>query len=201
MAEEEKKKKKEEEKKKKAKAPSALWIRYYKSLVLFLFLVVAIVGWFVFVGPLFNQYQNIDVTSKIDELEQYDRVLSRFQTIMTEWEAVSAQEKARLDYFLPKGEDVPTLLTMVEDMAIQSGFIVTMATLTKIEQPAIENTDVYPLIVSISLEGGDYRAFKNFINKAESNLRLIDINTINFQAGSGNYIVNLASYYLNDIKQ
>lgn len=200
MAEEPTKDKKEEKKKeeKRKKPPSAFWLRYYRSLVLFVFLAVAIVGWFVFVGPLFNSYRTIDVAAKKAEYDQYKQVLDKFQAILTDWEAISSQDKDRLDYFLPTGKDVPVLITMLEDMAQQSGFVVTVVSLTQVEQPVIEKSNVYPLIVSLSLEGGNYTGLKSFIDKVETNLRLIDVATVNFQSTAATYILNLNAYYINE---
>jgi Tfp pilus assembly protein PilO len=200
MAEPENNKKEEVKKKeeKKKKPPSAFWLRYYRSLVLFVFLVVAIAGWFVFVGPLFNSYRTIDVAVKKAEYDQYKKVLEKFQSILADWDAVSSQDKDRLNYFLPVGKDVPVLITMLEDMAQQSGFVVTIASLTQVEQPVIERTDVYPLIVSLSLEGGNYAGLKSFIEKVESSLRLIDIASVNFQSTAATYILNLKTYYINE---
>lgn len=192
-------KKEEPKKEKKQKQPSALWMRYYRSLVLFTFLTVIIIGWFVVLGPIFNEYRNINVPAKKAEFDQYRQVLDRFQGILTEWEAVSAEDKARLNYFLPEGKDIPELITMLEDMATQSGFVVTVASFSQVEQPIIDRTNVYPLIVSLSLEGGDYNSLKTLIDKIESNLRLLDVSSLNFQAGTGSYIMNINTYYINNL--
>lgn len=187
------------EKKKKEKTPSALWVRFYSNLVLFVFLAVIIIGWFVVLGPMFNEYRTINVVAKKVEFDQYRQVLDRFQNILSEWDAVSAEDKARLNYFLPKGKDIPELITMIEDMAEQSGFVVSIASFSQIEQPVIDRTNIYPLIISLSLEGGSYANLKNLVNKLESNLRLLDVNSLNFQSGTGSYIMNINTYYVNDI--
>jgi len=184
---------------KKKKAPSALWVRYYRSLVLFIFLAVIIIGWYVVLGPMFNEYRTINVAAKKAEYDQYRQVLDRFQGILSDWEAVSAEDKARLNYFLPEGKDIPELITMIEDMAQQSGFVVTVASFSQVEQPVIDRTNVYPLIVSLSLEGGDYTSLKTLVDKLETNLRLLDISSLNFQAGTGSYIMNINTYYINDL--
>ena len=194
-----KKKAPDPEKEKKQKQPSALWMRYYRSLVLFIFLAVIIIGWFVVLGPMFNEYRNINVAAKKAEFDQYRQVLDRFQGILTEWEAVSAVDKERLNYFLPEGNDIPELITMLEDMAQQSGFVVTVASFSQVEQPIIDRTNVYPLILSLSLEGGDYNSLKTLIDKIETNLRLLDISSLNFQAGTGSYIMNINTYYINNL--
>jgi len=191
-------KKEEKEKKAKAKAPSAFWMRYYRSLVIFAFLAVALTGWFVVVGPMFNEYQSIDVATKKAEYDEYRSVLDRFQKILTDWDAISREDKDRLNYFLPSDKDIPELITMISDMAEQSGFVVTMVTLTEVEQPVIDRTNVFPLVVSMSLEGGNYASLKNFTTKVESNLRLIDVASLNFQSNIGTYILNLNTYYLKE---
>jgi len=185
-----------DKKKKRKRAPSALWVRYYPTLVIFVIIVLLVVGWFLAIQPQYDIYKNLDLDGKKAELDQYESTLAKLEKTIADWEAVPTEEKTRLDYFLPTDKDIPELITMLEDMAMQSGFVVSKVTLSNVEMPAIQGTDIYPALVSMSLNGGNYNALKTYIEKVETNIRLMDVSSLNFQSGKGTYIFNIMVYYI-----
>jgi len=188
----------EEEKKKRQKPPSALWVRYYKTLLVFMIIAMAVIGWFVVLGPMYGDYQVLDVQAKQEEYNQYRSVLTRFEKIMADWESVSEEDKRRLDYFLPEGKDVPGIVAMLDTMAAQSGFAVTKVSLSHTEQPIEKKPDLFPILISMSIDGGTYQNLKQFVEKIENNLRVLDVESLSFQAGKGIYVLNISTYYLKD---
>lgn len=185
---------KKEEKK---KMPSAIWVRYYTSLVALAVILVAVIGWFLVIGPAYSEYSAINLEPKQQEQEQLQDALDKFNQIVKDWDAVSEQDKKRLTYFLPTEQDIPGLIAILDETAQQSGFMASKVTLTYVDQPVFPNSDIYPILLSASIQGGGYRELKNFINKIETNLRLMDLNSLSFQTEGESYLINLAAYYLN----
>jgi Tfp pilus assembly protein PilO len=186
----------DKEKEKKKKPPSALWVRYYKSVLALMVIAIAVVGWFVVVGPLYGDYAALDVAAKHDEYETNKRVLDNFNNIKEEWESISEQDKQKLDYFLPTGKDIPGLVAMLDTMAKQSGFVATKISLSYSEEPLEDMPEVFPVLVSMSVEGGSYSGLKQFIDKIENNLRILDIGSLSFQSAKSIYVLNIYTYYL-----
>jgi len=195
------KKSAEEKKKKRKRAPSALWVRYYPTLVIFTIVVLLVVGWFLALQPQYDNYKNLNLDAKKAELAEYESTLAKLEKTIADWNAVPAQDKAKLDYFLPTDKDIPELITMLEDIAGQSGFIATKVSLSNVETPAVAGTDVYPMLVSMSLSGGNYTALKTFLEKVETNIRLMDVSSLSFQAGKGTYNLNIMVYYIKTNKE
>ena len=195
------KKSAEEKKKKRKRAPSALWVRYYLTLVIFTIVVLLVVGWFLALQPQYDNYKNLNLDAKKAELAEYESTLAKLEKTIADWNAVPAQDKAKLDYFLPTDKDIPELITMLEDIAGQSGFIATKVSLSNVETPAVAGTDVYPMLVSMSLSGGNYTALKTFLEKVETNIRLMDVSSLSFQAGKGTYNLNIMVYYIKTNKE
>lgn len=183
--------------KKRPKLPSPLWTRYYGSLLTFSIIIILVITWFLIFSPLYHDYRSLDLAAKQQEHSETKSTLDKLNQIVKEWDEVSKQDKSKLNYFLPNNEDIPGLLAILDEMAGQSGFVVSKVTLSYIEEPIYTNTEIYPLLVSMSIEGAGYRELKNFINKIESNLRLTDVESLSFKSESGVYILNLTTYYLN----
>ncbi|MDD4995429.1 MAG: hypothetical protein PHW53_03145 [Patescibacteria group bacterium] len=178
------------------RAPSALWVRYYKSLFIFSVLVIAVVGWFLLIGPKYAEMSAMDVGAKQAELNAYNATLQKFQKAVSDWQAAPSESRAKLDYFLPTGEDAPGLVALLDVMARTSGFAVTQISFSHLEQPIEPASEVYPILISMSVEGGGYAELKKFIDKIESDLRLMDVDTLTFQSGKGSYVFNIVAYFL-----
>jgi len=175
-----------------------LWVGYYKTFVIFCLLLVGALAWFLFIGPVYGQYQSVGLEAGLKQVEQtqYKNSLDQFNQIVEQWTQVSELDKAKLGYFLPTEQDVPGLIAILDQIATQSGFSATRVTISYADEPAIPRTDIYPILISASIEGGGYAELKQFIKKIESNLRLTDLNSVSFQSGKSVYILNLTTYYL-----
>ncbi len=87
----------------------------------------------------------------------------------------------QLRFILPNDEDIPNLVVQLEALAVSNGIILSDTTITKAEKD--ENSPIDYAIININLRlNGSYEAFKSFLASVENNMRLIDIDTINFQA-------------------
>jgi len=91
----------------------------------------------------------------------------------------------------PSEEDIPQLIAQLESLAFGSGLILESIDIETIEQGIIGKTEQiraqqgtekreYSTVeIKLGLIG-DYSAFKNLLGLIESNIRLIDINSIEF---------------------
>ncbi|MBU0648504.1 type 4a pilus biogenesis protein PilO [Patescibacteria group bacterium] len=188
----------EQKNKKRPGMPSLLWIGYYKTVVIFCLLALGAFAWSLLIGPAYDEYRALGMELDLRQTEQaqYQNTLNQFNQIVAQWSEISELDKAKLDYFVPTEQDIPGLIAMLDQIAAQSGFGATRVTLSYADEPAIPKTDIYPILVSASIEGGGYAQLKQFISKIESNLRLTDLNSLSFQSGKGVYILNLTTYYL-----
>lgn len=114
--------------------------------------------------------------------------------------AVPARDVAKLTEILPASEDVDGLIQILGDQATASGLILKTVDIS----PAASNEKVVPgtkiLKIAANFSNGNYESFKKLISALENNARLLDIRSINFAAGSGNYALNLQTYWLDSSK-
>jgi len=112
---------------------------------------------------------------------------------------------------LPSSQDVPNLITQLEGLAFENGLILEEIGLATIEETGAEKAQKARLeekakknyqVLSASLKLiGSYSSFKNFLKAVEDNIRLIDINSVNFKVETKEGIqlfeseVNLNTYY------
>lgn len=114
--------------------------------------------------------------------------------------ALPAHDVAKLEEILPVYEDFEGLIQILSDKAAASGLILKTVDIT----PAASNEKVVPgtkiLKIAANFANGDYYSFKNLISALESNARIFDIRSVSFTANSGNYAVNLQTYWLDSSK-
>jgi Tfp pilus assembly protein PilO len=120
------------------------------------------------------------------------------------------EDLKKTDYILPSGQDIPDLIAQVEGLAFENGLVLGEVGLTSLEAAGekaktarVEQKgakDYQILTVNLKLIGS-YSAFKNFLKAVEDNIRLMDIDLVNFntEKEKGSQIfefeVSLNTYY------
>lgn len=148
--------------------------------------------------------QNISDIKKTTETQQklLEEKRDFIQTVKKLAEKYDGNEDIfkKLDSILPDDQDTPNLIVQLEALAGGNGMILNDFLISETEKT--EKVPDYKT-VSISLKlNGSYEAFKNFLVTVENNMRLIDINSVNFQTqaesennSSFDFDVILKTYY------
>ena len=120
-------------------------------------------------------------------LEKVEKLRDSYQT--------NEETLKKLEYILPDGQDVPNLIVQVEAFAVESGL-----SLKKIDFLASKDKEYQILTINLGLSGS-YFAFKSFLKIVEDNIRLMDMQTVNFSPKSGaqtsdiDFEITLRAYY------
>ncbi len=141
------------------------------------------------------------LTQKQNDLEKQKEATKRIEDLTATYKAKSADfEKIR--QMLPLNKEVPQLLAQFESLASQSGLILGSINFSETASQQVvsakseedlsdgagtaavtpsqaQNTPYNTLSINLKLTG-TYSAFKNFLTNAESNLRMIDIQSVEF---------------------
>ncbi len=152
-----------------------------------------------------------------EEKAALESAVKRFQElkkvrddILTAYNAISPADLARLEELLPKSEHIGTLLVNVEKLSGDSGVSlkqIDIQSSTREESAytppreagegpggapsPVRGYTTLPLSFSVN---GSYNAFRSFLGAVEKNLRLIDVETISFNASEkGNYDFSLTA--------
>ena len=103
-----------------------------------------------------------------------------------------------LDVILPGDSDVPNLLVELEALAKAGGMMISDIKIASVETKSSSRADTaggegvvqkqasvnYQVIAITLVVKGDYAAFKNFLQAIETNIRLVDLESADFNATS-----------------
>jgi len=163
--------------------------------------IVIIVGSIIFLDV--PTFQNISefktqIGTQQKTLDEEKMFISRVQTLIEEYD-LNQEIFKKLDYILPVDSDVPNLIVQLESLTKDNGIILNDIQISSV---VMGDKTVNYGTIAISLKlSGDYRAFKNFLQATENNIRLADIDSINLASKEDSgiftfeYEVNLNTYY------
>jgi len=161
---------------------------------------VAIIGSIVFLSiPTFQSISALKKQIEINQktLDEEKVFISKVETLIEKYD-LNQETFKKLDFILPGDPDVPNLIVQLEALTKDNGMILNDMQISSVEG---EKTVGYGTI-TISLKlSGDYQTFRNFLQAAENNIRLADIDSINLVNKEDNgvftfeYDVNLNTYY------
>jgi len=85
----------------------------------------------------------------------------------------------KLEYIMPGEQEIPNLIVQLEAIAAKGGLILGEIGFRAEDKNVATNQDYKSLTVNINLVG-DYAAFERFLSTIEENIRLMDVESINF---------------------
>lgn len=106
-----------------------------------------------------------------------------------------------IEEMIPAAKDTEGLLQILEDRAAEFGFILRNLDIAEATEKESPLPQVRVLKLSLSVVGGDYAAFVKFLGALQKTARLLDVTSVSFSAGTGNYAVNAKSYWLTDLER
>lgn len=107
--------------------------------------------------------------------------------LLDRYNAVSVEDKARLDALLPAKVTQETIIALLQELVLRHGLLLKRITIR-------ETTQQNPLVANIQKKSydestieigvaGTYQSFQTFLAGIEQNARLLEIETISFSAG------------------
>lgn len=171
--------------------------RFISIILSMLFILSAIVGYSLFVVPAFNQAKAMreEIDAKTRLYDEQRQAVKQVRILLAQFEEnVRIQET--LDSILPVGNAMPDLLTaQISGLAALNGLALETL-LTRLG--AIERSSVdIPLaggIGKITFEfaaSGNYESFKNFLSALETNIRIMDVSSLEAEATAGQNLFKL----------
>lgn len=170
----------------------------------FALLVASLYAFVSFILPAYNDIQSLrgERDSKVNAIKD---AASAEETVKALIDAYSNLSKAEdvFSLILPSGPEIPTLLNQLDGLsrlngiAIDStafGFLALEPSRTELIKP------IGKIHINLSLHG-KYGDLKTFINNLETNLRIIDIGSLNISGGGSaskeilNYTLEADAYY------
>jgi len=129
-------------------------------------------------------------------LEDEAKYLQEIDEALSGYKLVNASHKRKLSLMLPPDEDVPGLYVQLAEIAQNNDFVLlSVDTLVDREPNGGGPNKVH---VAANFAGNDYEAFLLLLNDIERLVRVADVKSISFTAGTGNYSVLMDTYYLDE---
>ncbi|RKX90930.1 MAG: hypothetical protein DRP84_12385 [Spirochaetes bacterium] len=191
----------EKDTKKKMSPIKLFLLQYFKFITPLAVILILVLSFLFLLKPKYNEVKvsgALNLEAKQESLANKETYLTQLKSLEKNYESLPQSDISKIDNILPSKEDVPGLLVQIEEIAEANGFnllsldISPVQNLAKSKQKSLINQ----LLITATIEGGEYSDLKLFLNQLESNLRLFDVKSLNFTSGSNLYTLNISTYYL-----
>ncbi len=161
---------------------------------------IAIILFWVLALPFYDRVSDLDATIKEREdlLNSRNAIMANIRELNKEYQK-RISDIAKLSAIVPSKKSVAEVLSSLNDMSTRNGVGLVNSSITG--QKSNDNINPYELLALDMNLNGSYIALTNFLKALESNLRLVDISSIDAASGTGksailNFVVKGNAYYL-----
>lgn len=197
-------------------------MRYFTFLVVLLFLVLLLCGYFFVLAPKNETITTSikqEISDKEDNIKVLDNTIRNFTDYINAYNSIDDSALRRAAAILPEQSDEDALFLQMDHLMRKHGYKTTKIDIKKEDsgkkeansrrktvapsQAGEEEADkkiagVGRISINISVEGMDYEGFKRLLNIFENNLRLMDLVGISYNEGEDEYNFEISTYYLKD---
>ncbi len=161
------------------------------------FALILAAGYFLLFAPEMRRVRQANRTRALEQERQAKAAYLRdLGSLETNFKLLPAEDVARIPSMIPSEEDIPGILAAMEASANASDIAISAVNFSKGEKTGavagIEGIEV--MNIALSLEHGDYRRFKLFMEALEQNLRLFDVASVTLNPTSAQYTLTIRAY-------
>jgi Tfp pilus assembly protein PilO len=171
-----------------------------KAVAILINLAVILILIFVFIDPLWVSIKTLKtgIAKQEQEVKKVEELVAKIQKLEQEYQEIGGDIE-KISLALPQEEDLPYLITQFESLASSNGLLLESVKFTNektnketkkksFQKPGRLNQpeEVSPSSSRLSFEmklNGSYEGFKEYLRALENNVRLMDVNSIDFSAG------------------
>ena len=172
-------------------------------------LILAAIGVAVFwTNPLWISVQELrgEKAELVGAIQRFQELKKVRDDLFQTYNSISPSDLSRLEEFLPKSENIGLLLVNMEKLSQDNKMLLKQINVENAENKAGVSASIaglpgtagfskIPVTLSVS---GSYDSFRFFLGALEKNLRLIDVDTISFNAsekGTYDFSVSAVAYW------
>jgi len=179
--------------------------QHLKSIIFLLGVLIFAASYFLLWQPAW-QKMNIDysqavIKEKEATLTAKKKIWQSLKDTEEIYLSISPEAKARVLEFLPRDQELPNLYYNLDQLAKTAGYkIVTLVVNQETDEETNEKDSapkkgLQTLKVNLSLEGSGYQNLKNFLSALENNLRIFDLESLNWDPSDTSFEVSFKTYY------
>jgi len=182
--------------------------RRFTSLVASLGLLIAtIIVYSLLVSPTYKEINQLrgEMLSRMNVLEEQREIIAKVKELLIQYQSV-AQVRDTISLILPTDEDYSTLINQINGLGKAANMRVEAISLstTPVQQSVSAGTRAAaPRVSELRFTvqaSGTYQSLKTFLQVLETNMRIMDLNSLGINPGTGtgqNYLYNIVAttYY------
>lgn len=152
---------------------------------------------FTWTQPLLNSIKDLDRQKAVlDESLSYFKEIEQIrEDVLAKYNSISEDDLKRIAEFLPSQPKDMDLIMEINDIARNSGVLLKDINITSADQTTDKKINKINLTIKVS---APYKNFIGFLENLEKNLRLIEIDDLDFISGgvdSYEYNIKASSYW------
>jgi len=181
---------------------------FIAGLLIIFFVLVASIFYFI-LKPKYNKVRyggSSNLQTHEELISAQEIYLDKLKNLQKNFQSLEKIKIDKMFNILPTDKDIPSLFVQLEDIAQINGLSLTSIDMVEKEEITIIRSaeelekqlapGIKQLQINLSMQNGNYDKMKNFLSSIENNLRLFDIETLNFNKDALEFDVNLITYYL-----
>jgi len=173
--------------------------QYFNIFLVGLVGLILVAAYFLFIRPKFQETMGVIQAGLEQQQKLYagqQKKLVNLQAIAAAYKQISPGDLEKFNKILPDEYPTEVLFGELEEIITQSGFIISNISITPAGLVADDASGtVGSLSINLSLSAVNYSGLKSLIRKLENNLRLLDIQNINFSPTEESLTLSLTTYY------
>lgn len=137
----------------------------------------------------------LDSRALAGRLSDYQEYLDQITAEKEKFTEVNSAHLRKIPLMLPEWADAPNLFVQMDAVARENGLVLTSIDTVPDEGP-VGIDGVKRVRISLSLLGGTFQEFNNFLGGLEKLVRISDIDSLTFSSGDTSYSVILTAYFI-----
>ncbi len=187
------------------------YVAKFRGLIVLVAILLLLGFYFLLVSPQYHIYLDT-----LDQLEQTNAQvknkltsLAKNRQIIDNYQSIDKADKAKINQILPSSPELADLYVNLQSLVEQNSFKLENLVFSRLDNSQLvknplakqtvshNQSSLKKLEVNLSLSGVNYLKMKRFFSVLESNLRLCDVESFDFDPQSGELNVIFKTYYIN----
>ena len=189
-----------------------LLYRYFNILIIIVFVLALLVGGLFIIKPKYGAISASRASASEEKAEQSAALtayMAKLNQYKKQYGEVSSMDKDKINKMIPDKENAEDIFAKLEGMFKKRGMIINnikinagaggnTAVKTKTAKaPAASAKGLGEINASMSFSAVDYKSFKDILSILENDLRITDVNKVNFSPANNSLTLEITTYYYN----
>ncbi len=196
---------------------SLFLLHYFKHLSVVLAIIILLFGLFYVIRPKYttmNKAVEDDRKKKEAEIQKIKNYLDKIENLKNKFDSIPTEEVKRINQMIPSDKDPEVLFPEIESLVGNLGTVTSIEInkqdtdsggeileklLQQVSKKKSDKKKVNPLgkiNIKLQISGLNYTTFKKLLSHFEENLRLMDVNSVNFSPDGKSVSLDITTYYL-----